>query len=353
MTLVRTTVGDIVAQQAKEGTMHLLKNVEREMYWGHGHFTNVATGDQDGAISDLPANSIAMNGLLQQLLKGDDDAQQKSRDFEGYGEVRSISKDLGGAVLSQDDMEDLAVIALENFGAPSQLHIEPLALSSFVKQFYPQFRSAPGLAQQSVGYDVNKMVTSAGNIEFKPNLFLRPRGRARAVGISNAPVLGAAAVVGAAGANPSSKTKGLDAGTYQYKVTFVNDHGESSFIQEAGGVAVTAGQAVTLTVSNIPAGTKYMKVYRSEADGAVGTEAFIGNYKASGTIVDSGAKAPGLGEAFLLDMSSEVMRFKQLSPLSKINFAIVTTALEFAVVLYGALFVYAPRFNCLFRNAGK
>lgn len=91
MTLVRTTVGDIVAQQAKEGTMHLLKNVEREMYWGHAHFTNAATGAQNGALSDLPANSIAMNGLLQQLLKGDDDSQQKSKEFEGYGEVRSIS----------------------------------------------------------------------------------------------------------------------------------------------------------------------------------------------------------------------------------------------------------------------
>jgi hypothetical protein len=357
MTLVRTTVGDIVAQQAKEGTMHLLKNVEREMYWGHGHFTNVATGDQDGAISDLPANSIAMNGLLQQLLKGDDDAQQKSRDFDGYGEVRSISKDLAGQIMSQDDMEDLSVIALENFGSPSQLHVEPLVLSAFVKQFYPQFRSAPGLAQQSVGYDVNKMVTSAGNIEFKPNLFLRPRGRARAVGITNAPSVAGVTATSAVVANPSQKTGGLGAGTYKYKITFVNDHGESSYVQAAdaavGGVPGVSDAAQLTIVGGIPAGTKYMKVYRSEADGATGTEAFIGNYKVSTTIVDSGAKAPGLGEAFLLDMSSEVMRFKQLSPLSKINFAIVTTALEFAVVLYGALFVYAPRFNCLFRNVGK
>jgi hypothetical protein len=52
-------------------------------------------------------------------------------------------------------------------------------------------------------------------------------------------------------------------------------------------------------------------------------------------------------------MSAECMRFKQLAPLSKINFAIVTTALEFAVVLYGALFVYTPRFNALFKNLGK
>jgi hypothetical protein len=352
MTLVRTTVGDIVAQQAKEGTMNLLKNVEREMYWGHAHFANTVTGMQNGAISDLPANSIAMNGLLQQLLKGDDDAQQKSRDFEGYGEVRSISKDLDGAVLTQDDLEDLAVIALENFGSPSELHIEPLALSSFVKQFYPQFRSAPGMASQSVGYDVNKMVTSAGNIDFKPNLFLRPRGQVRPVGLANAPTLGAAAVVATAVAAPAG-TPGLEAGTFQYKVTFVNDFGESGAIQEAGGVVVTAGQAVSLALTNIPATTKYIKVYRSEAGGAVGTEKFISNYKVAAAVVDSGAKRPGLGEAFLLDMSSEVMRFKQLAPLSKINFAIVTTALEFAIVLYGALFVYAPRFNCLYRNLGK
>jgi hypothetical protein len=352
MTLVRTTVGDIVAQQAKEGTMNLLKNVEREMYWAHAHFGNTATGMQNGAISDLPANSIAMNGLLQQLLKGDDDAQQKSRDFEGYGEVRSIAKDLDGAVLTQDDLEDLAVIALENFGAPSELHIEPLALSSFVKQFYPQFRSAPGMSGQTVGYDVNKMVTSAGNIDFKPNLFLRPRGAVRPVGIANAPVLGSASVTATAGAAPAG-TNGLEAGTYQYKVTFVNDFGESGAIQEASGVAVTAGQAVSLALSNIPATTKYMKVYRSEAGGAVGSEKFIGNFKVSASVVDSGAKRPGLGEAFLLDMSSEVMRFKQLAPLSKINFAIVSTALEFAIVLYGALFVYAPRFNCLYKNLGK
>ena len=81
MTLVRTTVGDVVAQQAKEGTMHLLKHVEREMYWGHAHFANAATGVQNGSIGDLPINSIAMNGLLQQLKRGDSDVQQRSTDI--------------------------------------------------------------------------------------------------------------------------------------------------------------------------------------------------------------------------------------------------------------------------------
>lgn len=351
MTLVRTTVGDIVAQQAKEGTMHLLKNVEREMYWGHAHFINRLNGANDGSDASLPSNSIAMSGLLKQLKKGDNDVLQKSGDFEGYGDAQSISQDLGGNVIAQDDIERLAVIALENFGAPSELHIEPAALSAFVKQFYPQFRSAPGLANQTVGYDVNKMVTTAGTIDFKPNLFLRPRSGARALSVSSlAPQPGSFAVAVAGTGSGSSYA----AGTYQVKVTLVNDAGESIPVQ-ASTSAITAGQNLQLTVTNMPAGVKYIKAYISAAGGAVGTEKFAGNFANAGntTYQLAGKKQAGLGEAFLLDMSAECMKFKQLAPLSKINFAIVTTALEFAIVMYGALFVYTPRFNCLFENCGK
>jgi hypothetical protein len=351
MTLVRTTVGDIVAQQAKEGTMHLLKNVEREMYWGHAHFLNRLDGSNTGSDSDIPQNSIAMSGILKQLKKGDQDVLMRSGDFEGYGDAQSIAQDLGGNVIAQDDIERLAVIALENFGAPSELHIEPAALSAFVKQFYPQFRSAPGLSGQTVGYDVSKMTTTAGAIDFKPNLFLRPRAGARALAVSaQAPQPGAFAV---AGSNTGSGSA-LAAGVYQIKVTLVNDAGESIPVQ-GSAATLLAGENITLTVTNMPAGVKYIKAYISAPGGAVGTEKFAGNFANQGntTYVLAGRKQAGLGEAFLLDMSAECMKFKQLAPLSKINFAIVTTALEFAIVMYGALFVYTPRFNCLFENVGK
>ena len=352
MTLVRTTVGDIVAQQAKEGTMHLLKNVEREMYWGHAHFINRLDGSNTGSPADLPQNSIAMSGLLQQLKKGDTDVLMRSGDFEGYGDAQSIAQDLAGNVIAQDDIERLAVIALENFGSPSELHIEPAALSAFVKQFYPQFRSAPGLSNQTVGYDVSKMTTTAGTVDFKPNLFLRPRAGARALAVSAlAPAPGAFAVASAVIGSGSAYA----AGVYQIKATLVNDAGESIPVQGAAATVVTAGQNIQLTVTNMPANVKYMKVYLSAPGGAVGTEKFAGNFANAGntTYILAGRKQAGLGEAFLLDMSAECMKFKQLAPLSKINFAIVTTALEFAIVMYGALFVYTPRFNCLFENVGK
>ena len=245
----------------------------------------------------------------------------------------------------------MSVVALENFGNPRELHIEPIALSAFVRQFYPHFRSAPGLSNQTVGYDVSKVTTTAGSIDMKPNLFLRPRGRARREGVPGAPTLGSFAFTGAAHTLPGKLEDGK---VYRYKITCVNDKGESAPKDITAPVTADANGSAILTLSNVPAGTKAFRVYRTEAGGAAGTEKFIGNYANVGsTLVDIGAKAPGLGEAFLLDMSAEVMRFKQLAPLSKINFAIVTTALEFAIVLYGALFVYAPRFNVFFENVGK
>lgn len=351
MTLVRTTVGDVVAQQAKEGTMHILKNVEREMYWGHAHFTD-ATGAQTGMTSDLPQDSLAMNGLLQQLLRGDTDEQNRSGDFEGFGSFESVIRDLEGNVMTQDDIEELSVILLENFGAPSEIHIEPLALSSFVRQFYPQFRSAPGLASQTVGYDVSKVQTTAGTMDLKPNLFLRPRGRARAKAVNaNSPTLPGTFT----GADGGAASGVLPAGSYQYRITEVNDFGESSPRNITAAVTVAADDSsVVLTMPSAQTNTKYFRVYRA-ADGAAATTAeFVGNYRVGlSAYVDAGRKMPGLGEAFMLDMGAETMRFKQLAPLSKINFAIVTTALEFAIVLYGALFVYTPRFNGVWRNVGK
>jgi hypothetical protein len=350
MTLVRVTVGDIVAQQAKEGTMNLLKNVERELYWGHAHYQNQTTGAMSGSDADLPSNSIAMSGLLKQLLKGDTDAQMVSGDFLGYGNSSSIATDLAGAVIAQDDIEALAVTALENFGSPSELHAEPAVLSAFVKQFYPQFRSAPGLASQTVGYDVSKVQTTAGAIELKPSLFLRPRSLVRAQAVNTA----APAATFTATATATGSNSTLAAGTYKVKVTAVNDAGEGAPVASAD-VTLTAGQNIQVALASVPAGVKTWKLYISAPGGAANTEKFAGNWAnvGAGNYIHSGAKMAGLGEAFLMDMSAENMRFKQLAPLSKINFAIVTTALEFAIVLYGALFVYTPRFNCLFKNCGK
>jgi hypothetical protein len=145
----------------------------------------------------------------------------------------------------------------------------------------------------------------------------------------------------------------MPAGTFAYAMTFVNDFGESAPIFSAG-VAVTAGQSVTLAVTgSVPADVKYVKIYRA-ANGAVAQSAqFVTNHRIGAPVVDAGEKKPGLGEIYLLDLRPETMKFKQLLPLSSMNLAVVTTALEFLIVMYGALFCFAPRFSGILRNAGR
>lgn len=350
MTLVKTSVGDVLAQQKKEGTMDLLKHVERELYWGQAHFAS-PTGALTGSNSDLNPNDISMAGLFKQIVKGDLDIQFRSGDFDGWGaEQQSVVRDLAGLTLAQDDVESLAVAIMENFGQPGQLHAEPAVISAFVKTFYPQFRSEPGLANQTVGYDVSKITTTAGVVDLKPSLFLRPRQGVRPVGVnSKAPSVAGLSVAGTAGGSGSK----MPAGTFAYAMTFVNDFGESAPIFSAG-VAVTAGQSVTLAITgSVPADVKYVKVYRA-ANGAVAQSAqFVTNHRIGAAIVDAGEKKPGLGEIYLLDLRPETMKFKQLLPLSSMNLAVVTTALEFLIVMYGSLFCFAPRFSGILRNAGR
>jgi len=223
-------------------------------------------------------------------------------------------------------------------------------LSALVRQFYPQFRSAPGLAAQTVGYDVSKVQTTAGVMDFKPNVFLRPRAKARPQAVNvNCPALPGSFTAAASSGGT------LAAGSYWYQITEVNDFGESAPRALAAAVAVTANQKVTLTMPAPQTGTKYFKVYRS-APGAASAASceFIGCYKVGlSAYVDLGRKLPGLGEAYFLDMNAETMRFRQLLPLSKMNLATVSTSSQYLLLLYGALVVYAPRFIGAWKNIGK
>lgn len=352
MTLVRTSIGDVVAQQAKEGTMNILSKVERELYWGNAHFMTQGTGAMNASLGDIPTTSVALNGLYYQLLKGDNDIMVRSGDFEGYGEFSSIGIDLKGAVMAQDDIERLCVICAENFGMPRSLHAEPQVLSAFTKAFYNHFRMVPGGQGQTVGYDITKMTTTVGLVDFIPNVFLRPRTITRPQAVNaNAPVIGAAT---ATLADTGSGSSGFLGGTYQTKVTFVNDFGESSPLQGVAVVGLVANDNISLTIANMPT-CNYFMVYLSAANGAVGTERFVGKFKnnGNGVYILANVKRPGLGEAFLLDTKPEVMKIKQLLPLSKINLAVVATAVEFMIVMYLCFMVYTPRFNGYYKNAGK
>lgn len=350
-TLVKTSM-DMEAEAVTSGTMSLLKSVERECYRGSAYFCD-ATGAQTGSNGDLPLNLIHLRGLYKQILQADTDERYYSRDFVGYG-IESLSsiKDLEGKTIAQDDVEESATVARINFGFPKELHSEIGALSAFAKQFYPIFRSQPGLSGATVGYDVSKVTTTAGVIDLKPNNFLQPEARVRpSASNPRSPLTSGLSIAGAAAGSGSK----MLAGNYHYAIKLINDFGESAPIATTSAVTVTAGQEVTIAITGtIPSGTKFFKLYRADGS-AASTAQFIGNYQLSiaGSIKDIGSKKPGLGEAYLLDFRPSCIKFKQLLPLSKKNLATVATAKEFLILLYGMLIVYSPKFCGVMKNVAN
>jgi hypothetical protein len=98
-------------------------------------------------------------------------------------------------------------------------------------------------------------------------------------------------------------------------------------------------------------------MYRS-APGATAGQEFIG-YVAPAAVgaavdfIDLNHKLPGLAQCYLLSNEAEVLRFKQLAPLMKMDLAIVATAYRWMQLLYGTPIVFAPRKCLIFENVGR
>ena len=351
MMLVRVAFGDAVAREINNGNMWLLQNIERELYFGNGMFSN--SGAFDGSVAAIPSDSLALNGLDQQIRSGDTDSKVQAVAFDGFGGAGSVVRDLADALLSEDEMEEGAVSILNNFGTPVEAHLDPMSLSRFSRQFFPKERIPNmGVADGRAGFVLREFVSSAGVFGLKPNVFMRPKSesKVRPDG-KDVPATPAIPVLASQAGTDTNFVTGV---VYQYKAAAINEQGESLAGPPLAVTAVNTQHNI-LTIAAVT-GAKAFAIYRSDGNCAVGTEKFIGYVKAgiagSATFQDNNKRLPGRPEAFLLYMDPEALVFKQLCPLAKINLATVAAAFEWLQVLYGCLIVFTPRKHFIWENMG-
>jgi hypothetical protein len=374
-TLVKQNFGgDIEGRETNSGTLWMLERLERELYKANADYSS--DGEFTGAIGSIPIKMQNLNlmGAEQQIRLGDDDFSAQSKALQGFGGTTSVIQSKEGDILNESDIESLANILVENFGRPSELHLAPKQLSDFIKQFYPKERvNQLGVQDGKAGYIVRQMVTTAGGIDLRPNVFLKPKelkkNQADRQGVPAAPAglenVATNSVVEGSG-NPIDETAGTTTFTtgdiVRYEVTAVNEQGEGSgsLISEDLTIAADGNSAsffiVDPAAGNVP--THYA-VYRTEKDAGTALtspRSFIGYVRRSGTktkFTDKNKKAPGSATAYMFDMRPEVFSWKQLAPLLKINLAAISTAKEFLLWLAGTLIMYAPRKSGLIENIGK
>ena len=325
MTLVRSAHGDVIARENQNGIQWLMKKLEHGLFWG------------DSSLAANGAEGVQFDGI------------NKLIDEEN-------TYDCKGDQLQDTDINYGAQMILENYATPTDLFLPYEVLSEFSQAYFPKERVI--MPTQGAGYQaglvVNKFQTHGGPVEFQPDLFLQKTKPLSASGVGGVKAPTAPASVAAvAGSATDAEFVKSGAGTYKYAVTACNRFGESvptatvAFAvasgDEAKGVALTITNASAMVVA-----PEYYNVYRSEKDGNklyLVASVPASSVNAGGTTVytDKCKIMANTYTAFMGEFTPEVIAFKQLAPIMKMDLALLGPAYRWMILLYGVPQLYAPK----------
>lgn len=323
---IRAAHGDVINTETMNKTMFMLQQLERALYFGDSSILPQQFDGLEKLITDgAPANVI----------------------------------DLRGAPLSEEKLNDGLLQIRDNFGLATDLYAATGPFADFSKQVYDRQRAQFGAAQPGVlGTKITEFQGQHGTINLHDHIFLGEGRTPPPSGLKDPakrPLTPTILVQPANNAVSNPLFTAADAGTYFYRVVAANKHGYSAPV-DTSGVTVSAGDNVTLTVQDNGQGTQYYIIYRTEPGGAVSTAVAITRVARTGSsqvITDLNADLPNTTKSFLLQQNNRSFSWAQLLPMTRIPLAVIDTSIRWAQVLYGAIKMYTPGKNIVYKNVGR
>lgn len=327
MTLVRSAHGDVIARENQNGILWLMKQLEHGLFWG------------DRSLAAPGKEGVQFDGLNKMI------DPENVYDCKGK-ELRDVDINYGAQMI------------IENYGTPTDLYLPFETLADFSNEYFPKERVI--MPTQNSGYQaglvVNKFQTHGGAVDFQPDLFLQ---KTKPLGTSGTGGTKAPTAPGTVTVSVSADTTDADFaksgyGTYSYSVTACNRFGESVPTNCSVAVALTAddlAKGVKVTITNAAAmvvAPEYFKVYRTEKDGTqkyciMEVPAQSVNAGGETEVVDKNFTMPNTYTAFMGEFTPEVIAFKQLAPIMKMDLALLGPAYRWMILLYGVPQLYAPK----------
>lgn len=337
-TLVHPAHGDVIALENQNGILWLLERVETALFSADSNLAFDGEAEQwDGLDALIDPTSFI---------------------------------DLQGQPPQEADIEEASNKIIEAYGYPTDLFLGTRVLSDLVKTMYPRERvQLPAPTNGQIGQAVNTMATQAGVIEFNPDIFIRrlpspPSAPTHA----NAPATPQQASTALAGTD-GDFNKGAPAGTneYAYVYTACNRFGESQMSpvmaanQSISQVQKDAGSHITLTMTNAAVvgafPTEYFRIYRTApmaASSSVPTlassyslvaQVATSSQGAAGTTTfnDLNFLLPFTSIAYLGELTPNVITFRQLAPMMRLDLAVLAPAYRWMILLYGTPLLFAPK----------
>ena len=355
LTLVRTNYGDVVAAEIDRGNMYILQNLEEQLFVGNGFYQS-AVGIFDGDPADVPANSPKFNGLEQQIRVGLSDVKAQYTGWDGKGGVIAVTTDLADAIIDEDSLEEGARRVADNHGYPTDLFMSNKVHSDLSKTFFPKERIFNmGVSSGQAGFVLRTFMSSAGEFGLKGSTFLRQKRGVLLAAEQDGP--GAVVITSVTTAADTAAFTTATQGTYSYRVAAMNANGEGLAVAESNA-AVTAGNRLVVIIAAGTVGAQAYAVYRAPVGTTVGHE-FIGlvaditGNGGGAVFADADNKVPGRSTAYLMQVDSDNLVWKQLAPLMKMNLATIGTGIRWMQLLYGTPILFGPLHHHLYENIGE
>lgn len=304
------------------------------------------------------------NGFFaQQEIDGDWISKDEYQDSENVIDLR-------GSVLTDTAIEQGSLGVVNNYGIADLIISSPRTFSNFVTKYHNKKWIQPVMPQVRdgvFGQRVNEIITQNGAVEIMQSNFFKFSRLKRTNTLATSSKAPAAPVAGlttpAVAVSDATARFANFTGDYYYAVTARNRYGESALtLLSPSLVTVVANQAVDLKFT---AGTGAANaatgfcIYRTKVNPngiatqsdfykifEVSTKDLTSGYDgaAAGLVRDKNRFLPDCDQALLVEWDADqVLAWKQLAPMMKMNLALLAPISRFMVLCYGTPILYAPR----------
>lgn len=292
--------------------------------------------------------------------------------YEQYYQSGSVI-DLRGGIMNQASIENGAVFVDEAFGDVTDIFAPTGVISAFTQDYYTTQRILQnGTAfNGTIGVGNMKSVsTTIGDVNLNSDKMMKrgPLKYTTTPADSTKAPAAPASLTASVVADTVAKFTSGEAGNVFYAVVAVNRYGESNLTAYGTAVTLAAGFSVDLTITpgsgaiapsgyniyrtkvttaSTPSGLKFYPIQKvSVSQLAAGF-----NGAAANVARDRGYFMPGTEDGFLTAFNDEVLSWKQLAPLSKLDLAVLSMSRRFICFMFGTPALYAIKKIVRFINA--
>lgn len=357
MQLVRlgSGISNIMQQETENGAMWIMKAVDKGLAFGNSDMV-----DQE------------FNGFYAQHQSG----VQGSGTLDSYQDSEVVI-DLRGKILKDEHIEAAAQGIYQNYGMPERLIAPPRVFSNYVKNFHESKLIQPILSQVRdgiAGQQFKQSQTQFGQVDFITDIFwgasssrlINSTGSVKAPG----DIVPDGSTPQAAVTDTLNRFLTAFAGDYWYAVAARNRYGEGKLVSlNATALTIATTESADLKFADgagaYPA-TSYV-IYRSKKSAAgtaatapmypiyeVSTAQLAAGYDgAAATLIrDRNRFIEDTDQAYMAEWNVQILSFKQLAPMMKMNLATLAPSSRFMVLLYGTPILYAPKKSTRLINIG-